>query len=173
MKAWIGPALGVSMVMTMQAQAQVRAPATANPLQNLPRVETPVAPKVTTEVQTRATNPRLTALLATSITPRRFDVVGVRAVPFKEVAALFSPMTGKTVHVSDVLDAAAKINAVYKAHGYALSFGYVPTQDFANGDVHIIVVEGYVADVQINGNAGNMAPKIRAIAAHIAKDRPL
>ncbi|MFC3654000.1 ShlB/FhaC/HecB family hemolysin secretion/activation protein [Dyella humi] len=173
MKAWIGPALGVSIVMSMPAEAQVRPPVTANPLQNLPRVETPVAPKVTTEVQTRAANPRLAALLATSITPRRFDVVGVHAVPFKEVAALFSPMTGKTVHVSDVLDAAAKISAVYKAHGYALSFGFVPTQDFANGDVHIIVVEGYVAEVDVHGDAGNVEPKIRAIAAHIAKDRPL
>lgn len=173
MKAWIGPALGVSMVMSMQAEAQVRAPTTANPLQNLPRVETPAAPKVNTEVQTRAANPRLAALLATPITPRRFDVTGVHAVPFKEVAALFSPMTGKTVHVSDVLDAAGKISAVYKAHGYALSFGYVPTQDFTNGNVRITVVEGYVADVEIHGNAGNMEKKIRAIAAHIVKDRPL
>lgn len=173
MKAWIGPALGVSMVMSMQAEAQVRAPATANPLQNLPRVETPAAPKVNTEVQTRAANPRLAALLATPITPKRFDVIGVHAVPFKEVAALFSPMTGKTVHVSDVLDAAAKISTVYKAHGYALSFGYVPMQDFTNGNVRITVVEGYVADVEIHGNAGNMEKKIRAIAAHIVKDRPL
>jgi len=173
MKAWIGPALGVSMVMSMQAQAQVRPPATANPLQNLPRVETPSAPKINTNVQARAANPRLAALLAMPITPRRFDVAGVHAVPFKDVAALFSPMTGKTVHVSDVLNAAAKISALYQAHGFALSFGYVPTQDFANGDVRITVVEGYVADVDIHGDAGNMAAKIRAIAAHITRDRPL
>ncbi len=178
MKAWIGPALGasvfgVSSMVSLQVAAQVRPPTTANPLQNLPRVETPVAPKVNTEVQARAANPRLAALLATSITPRRFDVVGVHAVPFKEVAALFSPMTGKTVHVSDVLDAAAKIAVIYQKHGYALAFGYVPTQDFVDGVVHVTVVEGYVADVNISGDAGNMEPKIRAIAAHIAKERPL
>lgn len=178
MKAWIGHAISVSILgaanlVSLSAEAQVRPPTTANPLQNLPRVETPIAPKVNTEVQTRAVNPRLEALLATPATPQRFDVVGVHAVPFKEVAALFSPMTGKTVHVSDVLNASAKISEVYKAHGYALAFGYVPTQDFANGIVHITVVEGYVADVNINGDAGNMEPKIRAIAAHIVKDRPL
>ncbi|MGN6321794.1 MAG: ShlB/FhaC/HecB family hemolysin secretion/activation protein [Dyella sp.] len=178
MKAWIGPALGasvfgVSSMVSLQVAAQVRPPATANPLQNLPRVETPVAPKVNTEVEAHAANPRLAALLATSITPRRFDVVGVHAVPFKEVAALFSPMTGKTVHVSDVLDAAAKIAVIYQKHGYALAFGYVPTQDFADSVVHVTVVEGYVADVNISGDAGNMEPKIRAIAAHIAKERPL
>jgi hemolysin activation/secretion protein len=173
MKAWIGPALGISIAVSMQVDAQVRPPSTANPLQNLPRVETPVAPRVQTQVQSQAPNPRLAALLATPITPRRFDVTGVHAVPFKEVAALFSPMTGKNVHVSDVLVAANKISAVYKAHGYALSFGFVPTQDFANGTVHITVVEGYVAEVDIKGDAGNMEPKVRAVAQHIVKDRPL
>ncbi|MBE1162616.1 ShlB/FhaC/HecB family hemolysin secretion/activation protein [Dyella acidiphila] len=173
MKAWIGPALGISIAMSLQVDAQVRPPSTANPLQNLPRVETPVTPRVNEQVQKQAPNPRLAALLATPITPRRFDVVGVHAVPFKEIAALFSPMTGKNVHVADVLAAANKVSDVYKAHGYALSFGFVPTQDFANGDVHITIVEGYVATVDITGDAGNMAPKIRAIAQHIAKDRPL
>jgi hemolysin activation/secretion protein len=173
MKAWIGPALGISIVMSVQAEAQVRPPTTANPLQNLPRVETPSAPRVNTQVQSQAPNPRLAALLATSITPQRFDVVGVHAVPFKEIAGLFSPMTGKTVHVADVLAAASKITDIYKAHGYALSFGYVPTQNFSDGVVHVVVVEGYVAEVVIKGDAGNLEPKIRAIAQHIAKDRPL
>jgi hemolysin activation/secretion protein len=173
MKAWIGPIVGISLVISVQAQAQFRPPPTANPLQNLPRVETPNAPRVNTQVQTQKVNPRLAALLATQITPQRFDVIGVHAVPFKEIASLFSPMTGKTVRIADVLAAAAKVAAVYKAHGYALSFGYVPAQNFANGLVHINVVEGYVADVVIKGDAGNMEPKIRAIAAHIVKDRPL
>ncbi|HTV86691.1 MAG TPA: POTRA domain-containing protein [Dyella sp.] len=173
MKAWIGPAFGISLVMSMQVEAQVRPPASANPLQNLPRVETPNAPRVNTQVQAQAPNPRLAALLATSVTPRRFDVVGVHAIAFKEVAALFSPMTGKTVRVADLLAAAAKINALYKAHGYALSFGYLPAQNFADGHVRIIVVEGYVAEVVVKGDAGNLEPKIRAIAAHITQDRPL
>ncbi len=173
MKAWIGPAVGISLMMSLQVEAQVRPPSTANPLQNLPRVETPIAPRVNTQVQAQAPNPRLEALLATPITPQRFDVTGVHAVPFKEVAALFSSMTGKTVHVSDVLAAASKITDIYKAHGYTLSFGYVPTQNFAGGLVHIVVVEGYVADVEIKGDPGNMERRIRAIAQHIVKDRPL
>jgi hemolysin activation/secretion protein len=173
MKAWIGLVTGISLVLSVPAHAQFRPPVTANPLQNLPRVETPNAPRVNTQVQAQAPNPRLIALLATPITPQRFDVAGVHAVPFKDIAKLFGPMTGKTVRIADVLTAAAKIKDIYKAHGYALSFGYVPNQNFANGVVHIIVVEGYVADVIVKGDAGNMEPKIRAIAAHIIKDRPL
>src|SRR5580765_3357693 len=97
MKSWVGSVLGVSIAVSLQAQAQVRPPSTANPLQNLPRVDAPTTPKVSTEVQTSAPNPGLAALLETPIAPRRFNVVGVHAVPFEEVAALFSPMTGKTV----------------------------------------------------------------------------
>ncbi|GFZ97901.1 ShlB/FhaC/HecB family hemolysin secretion/activation protein [Dyella caseinilytica] len=177
MKAWIGPILGISIAAAMQTEAQVRPPTapptSANPLQTLPRVETPVTPRVSTEVQQQAPNPQLAALLATPLTPRRFDVVGVHAVPFKDIAALFSPMSGKQVRVADLLVAANKISAVYKAHGYALSFGFVPSQTFANGTVHITVVEGYVAELDIKGDAGNMEPKVRAIAQHIIKDRPL
>ena len=170
MKAWIGPAVGMSLVMSVQVEAQVRPPSTAYPMQNLPRVETPSAPRVNTQVQVQAPNPRLAALLAASIMPQRFDVTGVHAVPFKEVAALFSPMTGKTVHVADVLAAASKIATLYKDHGYALSFGYVPTQNFSDGVVHIVVVEGYVADVEVKGEPGNMERRIRAIAQHIVKE---
>jgi hemolysin activation/secretion protein len=173
MKAWIGTVLGISIAVSTQVEAQVRPPVTANPLQNLPRVETPVTPRVSTQVQAQAPNPRLAALLATPLTPQRFDVRGVHAVPFKEIAALFSPMVGKNVHVADVLAATNKISEVYKRHGYALSFGFVPTQDFADGIVHVTVVEGYVAAVDISGDAGNMDAKIRAVAQHIAADRPL
>jgi hemolysin activation/secretion protein len=166
--------LYLSLVASMPLEAQVR-PITlpANPLQNLPKVDTPVTQKVKTEVQTKGTNPRLEALLATPITPTQFDVVGVHAIPFEEIALLFSSMRGKALHVSDILSTASKVSEIYKKHGYALSFGYVPNQDFANGKVKIIVVEGYVATVEIKGEAGNMESKIRDIASHITNDRPL
>src|SRR5579871_6271466 len=152
MKAWIGPVVGLSVLVSLPAMAQVRPTAPANPLQNLPQVQTPTGPKINTQVQSNTLNPRLAALLARQITPRRFDVRGAKAVPFKEVAALFTPMVGKNVRVGDIIDATKKVADVYKAHGYALSFAFVPTQDFTNGMVQIQVVEGYVADVQMKGN---------------------
>jgi hemolysin activation/secretion protein len=174
MKWWIGGGIGFAVVLGSQAQAQVRPPQTVNPLQTLPQVQAPsLAPHVSTSVQARPANPRLVALLSHTITPGRFDVTGVHAVPFAEIAALFSPMTGKRVTVADLVTASARIAEIYKRHGYALSFGYIPAQQFDHGIVHVTVVEGYVAKVEVGGDAGNLEPRIRAIAARIAADHPL
>jgi hemolysin activation/secretion protein len=156
------------------AWAQTRAPApTANPLQLLPKVEAPAQPSgVTLNVQ-RQQNPRLAALLSSTITPTRVSIAGVHAIPFAEVSALFKPLTGKAVRIGDLVAAANACTELYRKHGYALSFCYIPGQDFAGGTVKVTVIEGYVAEVAISGDAGTLEKKIRAIARHITADRPL
>lgn len=160
----------LSMAVSI-AHAQ-RLPAN-NPLQTLPQAEVPKAePKVSTTIQPQQ-NPALAALLATTLTPTRFDVLGVKAVAFDEIAAFFAPLAGKQITVADLLVAADACTGAYKRHGYALSFCYVPTQDFADGVVKVIAVEGYVAEVVIDGDAGKLEKRIRAIAERISQDRPL
>ncbi|HEX7815989.1 ShlB/FhaC/HecB family hemolysin secretion/activation protein [Dyella sp.] len=168
-KWWIVP---LAATVAMHAWGQARPPV-ANPLQTLPRVETPAAqPSVTLNVQ-RQNNSALQALLASPITPTRVDIVGVRSIAFDDVAALFKPLTGKTVTVGDVVAAADACSKLYQQRGYALSFCFVPGQRFDQGAVQVVAVEGYVAAVDIKGSPGNMERKIRAIARHITADRPL
>jgi len=168
MKRWVGCLLGITAVCS--AQAQVRTP--ANPLQTLPRTETPQqAPSVKVNVETR--NPALEALLATHVTPTRFDVTGVKSVSFPEVAAVFSPLRGKDTTVGQLIAAADRVTAMYKKQGYALSFAFLPGQDFAGGVVKVVIVEGYVSEVAVRGDAGNLDSRIRAMAAHIVGERPL
>ncbi|MET0934889.1 MAG: POTRA domain-containing protein [Luteibacter sp.] len=168
MNRWFGCLLGMTVVCSVQAQ--VRAP--ANPLQTLPRTETPKsAPSVLVHVQ--APNPALEALLGSHFTPTRFDVVGVRSIPFADVAAAFAPMRGKDTTVRELVAAADSVTAMYKARGYALSFAFVPNQSFAGGVVNVTVVEGYVSQVNVRGDAGNLDKRIRAMAAHIVGEKPL
>lgn len=167
MNRWIGCLLGIAVVSS--AQAQVRAP--ANPLQTLPRTETPRQAPVQVNVQ--APNEALQALLAKHITPTRFDVVGVKAIPFADVAALFAPMRGKDITIGQLVEAANKVTEMYRKRGYALSFAFIPGQDFAQGVVRVIAVEGYVSKVDVRGDAGNMDKRIRAIAARVVGERPL
>jgi len=168
MNRWFGCLLGMTVVCS--AQAQVRAP--ANPLQTLPRTETPQqAPSV--KVNVEAPNQALQTLLATRITPSRFDVTGVKSIPFADVAGVFAPLRGKETTVGELVAAADRVTAMYKARGYALSFAFVPNQTLAGGVVKIQVVEGYVADVDVRGDPGNLEPRIRAMAAHIVGERPL
>jgi hemolysin activation/secretion protein len=154
------------------AWGQARPPL-ANPLQTLPRVEAPAPrPSVTLTVEQQR-NDQLAALMASTLTPTRVDISGVHSIPFDQVAALFQPLTGKNLRVADIVAAADACTRLYQQHDYALSFCYVPAQNFDQGVIVVRVVEGYVAAVDIDGDAGPLQRKIRAVAAHITADRPL
>jgi hemolysin activation/secretion protein len=108
-----------------------------------------------------------------AIVPTHFNVEGVHAIPFEEVARLFSPWVGKAATVQQLTAIANEATALYRAHGYPLSFVYVPAQSFADGVVQIMAVEGFVAKVRIDGDAGPAEPKLREIAGAMVGERPL
>lgn len=169
-----GLALATLALVPAIAIGQARPP-TVNPLETLPRVEKP-APQASVQltVETRQRNARLEALLATPITPSHVNISGVHALPFAKVASLFKPLVDRHVHIGDLVKAASACSGLYKKAGYALSFCYVPIQDFDHGAVTVVAVEGHVAQVDFEGNgAGNMRRKILQITAPLLQQRPL
>ena len=147
-------------------------PVGGNPLDSIPQINAPdKGPKVTLQVQPQA--PQLQALLATHVTPTKFQVEGVKSIPFDDVAQRFTPLVGKDITIADLIQVADGVTKLYQARGYALSFAFVPAQTFENGVVRVTIVEGYVSEVKITGNPGKEEEKIRAIAEHIRADRPL
>jgi hemolysin activation/secretion protein len=164
-------ACSVAAATAVSAQTRPAAGTVSNPLQALPQIRAPKPSSVTVQVH-KETSP-LERLLARRITPTRFQVAGVKSIPFDEVAKRFSALAGHEVTIGQIVDTANGVTELYKSRGYALSFAFVPQQDFHDGVVKITVVEGYVGDVKIGGDPGSLAPRIRAIAAHIAAERPL
>jgi hemolysin activation/secretion protein len=158
-------------------QAQLRPavggnPVGGNPLDSIPQINAPdKGPNVTLQVQPQP--PQLQALLATHLTPAKFQIEGVKSIPFDEVAQRFTPLVGKDITIADLIQVADGVTKLYQARGYALSFAFVPAQTFENGVVRVTIVEGYVSEVKITGNPGKEEDKIRAIAEHIRADRPL
>jgi hemolysin activation/secretion protein len=171
-------AVALAAAHLAQAQAQTAPQAAArpniggNPLEALPQVNAPKQPPAV-EVQVQAPQQQLQALLARHITPKTIAVEGVKSLKFEDVAKRFTSFVGKDITIGQLVETANGVTAMYKEHGYALSFAFVPAQDFANGIVRVTVVEGYVKDIKIKGDAGNLEKRIRAVAEHIAKDRPL
>lgn len=108
-----------------------------------------------------------------AVTPLRFQIEGVQSISFDAVAALFAPLAGKPTTVAALTALARQVTAMYQQRGYALSFGYIPQQDFRDGVVRVVAVEGFVATVKIEGEAGPAAPKLLAMAERIQRDRPL
>lgn len=108
-----------------------------------------------------------------TVTPVRFDIEGVQSIPFGEVAALFQPFVGQPTSVVKLTDVARQVTAAYQRAGYVLSFAFLPQQDFGGGVVRVVAVEGYVANIRYEGDAGKAEPKVRELAERIRQDRPL
>ncbi len=107
------------------------------------------------------------------IVPSRFDIEGVKALPFPEIAALFAPLAGQPVAVARLVELAAQATALYKQAGMPLSFVYLPDQEFDGGVVRVVAVEGYIGSVRIDGDAGPAEARLRAIAGRLLAERPL
>ncbi|MDR5760390.1 POTRA domain-containing protein [Caballeronia sp. LZ035] len=171
---WKAAALAATLAFVQAAHAQ-NAPRTSvggNPLEALPQVNAPArAPAI--EVQVQAPQQQLQDLLARHITPQSIQIEGVKSLPFEEVAQRFKSLVGTDITIAQLMETANGVTALYKERGYALSFAFVPAQTFENGVVRVTIVEGYVADIRIKGEPGNLEKRIRAVVQHIAADRPL
>ena len=75
--------------------------------------------------------------------------------------------------VGRLVAVAAQATALYQANGNPLSFVYIPTQDFKEGVVRVVAVEGFIASLRIEGDAGPAEPKLREIAQRLMRERPL
>ncbi|MDR5774070.1 MULTISPECIES: POTRA domain-containing protein [unclassified Caballeronia] len=169
--AAIGAPFTAQLALAQTVPAAPRASIGGNPLDALPQVNTPPKPAVSVNVQPPA--PALDALLAQHLTPRKFEIEGVKALPFDDVAQRFAPLVGTDVTIGKLIETANGITALYKERGYALSFAFIPAQTFREGVVRITVVEGYIAQVVVKGNAGAAEKRIRAVADRMRQDRPL
>lgn len=121
---------------------------------------------------------------ATAIAPRGLQhlqmvlrgvrLVGAHAIPPARLAALWRPMLGRMITGADIARLGRQIAKLYDNAGYALINVQVPPQNFANGIVALVVQEGYVGNVVIEGDTKNAdLSLLKRYAAHIITDRPL
>lgn len=156
------------------SSAQAQSPsASGNPINTLPAFQPQEVPSDNATVRILdaplASQPRL----ARNVTPLRFEIEGVQSIPFAKVAALFAPLAKQPTTVAKLADLARQVTDMYKESGYALSFAYVPEQDFKDGTVRVMAVEGFVESVKIDGDAGPAEARILEIAELIRQNRPL
>lgn len=150
-----------------------RSPIQGDPTQTLPRIEPSRPPQSNVTVQVERPDNALQNLLAARLTPRRFQIEGVKTLPFDEIAARFAPLANREITVAELLKAAEDVTAMYQNAGYPLSFAFVPAQSFEHGNVLVTVVEGYVANVVVRGKPGPAEGRLRKIAEQLKRERPL
>jgi hemolysin activation/secretion protein len=87
----------------------------------------------------------------TPIPVNTVEVVGSSILTPAEIAAIVSPLEGRSVTLQDLQEAADNITEIYLERGYITSRAIVPEQTITDGMVTIQVIEGTLAEIEIEG----------------------
>lgn len=149
--------------------------AVENPVDTLPKADVPkTRPNAKVEVEQQSgISAEMQKVLDTEVQPSSFGIYGVKAVPFEEVSAIFAPYANKKVTIARIIELSREVTQYYQSRGLALSFCYIPTQNFNDPIIKVIVIEGHVSSVKFEGNPGATEAKLREIVAPILAEKPL
>ncbi len=131
----LASALQVLAWLPAISAAEVPGPSQGNPLDTLPKLNQIPPQPVSVDIRQPEVSPALQQLLAKRIVPARFQIAGVKALPFDSIAAQFTPLANREVTIAEILHAAEQVTKMYQAAGYPLSFAFVPVQSFADNIV--------------------------------------
>jgi hemolysin activation/secretion protein len=124
-------------------------------------------PKVTVQ------KPESTLTPDTPIQVNHIQFIGGTVYPLKSLLQPFRPYAQKTVPLKTLIVLVNDITARYKADGYPLSYAFLPDNNFHNGTVRVVLVEGYVAHSDIKSNNPHIAARLQRLAEKIMAEKPL
>ena len=93
-----------------------------------------------------------------TIVVKQFQFVGNTAFSQTELRAAIASFTGKPISFARLVQAAGVITQFYVSQGYITSGAYVPEQNSESGVVQIQIVEGNIADIEVNIVEGRLKP---------------
>jgi len=79
------------------------------------------------------------------------EVVGSSILTSAEIAAIVGPLEGRSVTLQELQEAADNITEIYLERGYITSRAIVPEQTISDGVLTIQVIEGTLAEIEIEG----------------------
>jgi len=112
-------------------------------------------------------------LMGTKINLGTVQIEGGTLYPLNELAEIYKPLIGRESSLADLIEATRNITRRYQQDGYLLSYAFLPQQTFDDGVARVVLVEGYVRDVQIAGDVGRVKALLDRLAAKLQAERPL
>ncbi|WP_242208417.1 MULTISPECIES: POTRA domain-containing protein [unclassified Pseudomonas] len=112
-------------------------------------------------------------LMDTKIKLQTVQIEGGTLYPLNELAQIYKPLIGHETRLADLIEATRNITRRYQQDGYLLSYAFLPQQNFNDGVARVVLVEGYVRDIQMQGDVGRVKALIDKLAAKIQAERPL
>ncbi len=143
-----------------------------NPAQvsrNVAPEQTEAAPQPNVKIE----KPKSTLTPETPITIHHIQFIGGTRYPLKELLQPFRPYAGKTVPLKTLTGLVNDITERYKADGFPLSYAWLPDNNFQQGNIKIVLVEGYVAHSDITSNNPHIAERLKRLSEKIMAEKPL
>jgi len=109
---------------------------------------------------------------ALKIVLKEVRIVGATAVPVERLQELAAPYVGREIAGSQIFELARVLTAAYRNAGYILSQVIVPPQTLTDAILTLRVIEGYVAEVRVEGDTV-VAETLAALGEKIRASRPL
>jgi hemolysin activation/secretion protein len=111
---------------------------------------------------------------AMQVTLRSVRIEGASTRAAAPLQAHVDQLIGREISVGRIFELAGELTALYRREGYILSQVIVPPQTLTDGALTLRVVEGYIAEVRIEGEADEAAKRsLAALGEKIKASRPL
>lgn len=144
---------------------------------NLPQPNLPADAyrPVTPALQVPAPTPPQAAplLMSTKVAVNKIRIEGGTVYPLEELGAVYTPLISHEATLEQLIEATRGLTRRYQADGYLLSYAFLPPQDFKDGLVRVVLVEGYVRDYQLQGDVGRVSAYLQELVDKIRQERPL
>ncbi len=112
-------------------------------------------------------------LMETKVNLKTVQIEGGTIYPLNELAEIYKPLIGRQASLAELIEATRNITRRYQQDGYLLSYAFLPQQNFDDGVARVVLVEGYVRDIQMHGDIGRVKSLLDKLAAKIQAERPL
>lgn len=101
------------------------------------------------------------------------NVEGVTRYRPDALRSAYANLLQKEVTLADVYRVAETLTAKYRNDGYILSQVFVPAQTIEGGVVRLQAVEGYIANVRVEGSTASTRDRLKKYGDKIRATRPL
>ena len=88
----------------------------------------------------------------TLIPVEKVTVTGSTIFTSEELNAIVSSIEGRSVSLEEIEETVRQITRLYLAEGYITSRAILPEQEIEDGEIEIRIIEGSIADIEIEGN---------------------
>jgi len=170
-RALLIAAAGVALTAAPEAAAQVQVPDTQTGIASPGRVEEQIIDRTLELREMPRIEVRETEIVrapegAETVSFRldQLMIEGVQVYSEDQIAPLYQGMLGRAVTLAELYGLAAALTRKYRNDGYILTQVVVPPQTIEDGTARLMVVEGYIDNIEIRDAEGSAAALIRRYA---------